>query len=187
MRNTAVDIRYAGLDSVEILASVGESSFRDAYAAHSEPADLEAHVQQCFSLDAIRGNIEQQKSSYLLASVDGQPGGIAKYRIAPCPVPGVALNALELQQLYVKAGLQRHGLGRRLVQSLLEEARQQSLAGIWLSCWEDADWALNFYRKNGFTRIGTADFALGATIYCDYLMWLALPAEDRRTASHSST
>ncbi len=187
MQHTAVDICNAGLDAVEILASIGANSFRDAYAAHSEPADLEAHVQEFFSVDAIRGCIERQESRYLLASVNRQPGGIARYRIAPCPVPGGALQALELQQLYVMAGQQRQGLGRRLIRSLLEEARQQKLAGIWLSCWEDADWALKFYRKNGFVRVGTADFAVGATIYCDYLMWLDLPAEGRRTAPHSST
>ncbi|MDH4126911.1 MAG: GNAT family N-acetyltransferase [Gammaproteobacteria bacterium] len=187
MPRAIVDIQNVGADAAEVLAHIGTSSFRDAYAAHSDPDDLEAHVKEFFSVQAVRACIETRQSSYVLASVDGQPGAFAKYRIAPCPVPAGALHALELQQLYVLASHQRHGLGARLVQFLSKIAVRQQLQGIWLSCWEDADWALSFYLKNGFSRVGTADFAVGSTTYCDYLLWLALEPECRKSASHSHT
>lgn len=176
-----IKIRAAAADDAVVLASIGASSFRDAYALHSEPSDLESHVQEFFTSAAIRACIQGDASRYLLATVDGKPGGIAKYRAAPCPVPGGAMEALEIQQLYVLASMQRHGLGRQLVHAVAAIASHQLLTGVWLSCWEDADWALNFYRKNGFVPVGTADFAVGATNYSDLLLWLPLPAAMQKT------
>jgi len=175
MQQSIVEIRTVGVEAAETVAKIGMSSFRDAYAAHSDPADLEAHLQESFAPQAVRACMERGESQYLLASVDGRPGGIAKYRPAACPVPGGATDALELQQLYVLASMQRHGLGRRLMDAMLSIARREQRSGIWLSCWQDADWAMNFYRKNGFATVGTADFVLGTTSYCDFLLWQALP------------
>jgi ribosomal protein S18 acetylase RimI-like enzyme len=180
-----IRVRAATAQDAAVVADIGASSFRDAYAPHSEPPDLEAHLRDYFTPDAVRACIECDASRYLLATVDGEPGGIAKYRAAACPVPGGATDALELQQLYVLASQQRHGLGRHLLHAVTEIAGRQRLAGIWLSVWEDAHWALNFYEKNGFMRVGTADFAVGATNYRDLLLWLPVPEAMQKNASRS--
>jgi GNAT superfamily N-acetyltransferase len=171
--DSRVEVRAAGVADAGILASIGSNSFRDAYAEHSGAADLEAHVAEYFTAAVVRREIEQHNSDYLLASVSDRPGGIAKYRNAACPVPGIASNAMELQQLYVSADMQRHGLGRQLLARLMEIARQRQVEGIWLSTWQDADWAVNFYLKNGFRAVGLGDFIVGTTAYVDDIMWLA--------------
>lgn len=185
MPQAIISIRAAGSDDAGVVAAIGASSFRDAYAPHSEPLDLEAHIEEFFTAAAIRA--ELQRCDYLLATVDATPAGIAKYRSAACPAAGGASDALELQQLYVLASLQRHGLGRRLVDALLAIAKRQGKSGIWLTAWQQADWALNFYRKLGFVKVGTTDFTLGATSYIDDLLWLALPAAGRRTPGRSQS
>jgi GNAT superfamily N-acetyltransferase len=185
MQQDGIDICNAGVEAADILASIGSSSFRDAYSQHSDPADLEAHLRDFFAPGAVRACIESGQGQYLLATVDGQPGGIARYRPAACPVPNGATDALELQQLYVLASMHRHGLGRRLIDALIDVARGLQLTGIWLSCWEDADWAMNFYLKNGFVAVGTADFDLGTTTYCDHLLWRALLPENRKSTGRS--
>jgi ribosomal protein S18 acetylase RimI-like enzyme len=53
-------------------------------------------------------------------------------------------------------------------------ARQEGHAGLWLSVWQDADWATGFYEAYGFRRAGTAEFHLGHSRFTDHLMWLAL-------------
>jgi len=182
-----IRIRAAAVQDAAVVAGIGASSFRDAYAPHSEPPDLESHVRDFFTPEAVRACIERDASRYLLATVDGEPGGIAKYRAAACPVPGGAMDALELQQLYVLARMQRHGIGRRLLHAVFEIAGRERLKGVWLSCWEDADWALKFYEKNGFMRVGSADFAVGATNYRDFLLWQPLPLAAQKNAAHSQS
>ena len=64
-------------------------------------------------------------------------------------------------------------------------AREQGRAGLWLSVWQDADWATSFYEAYGFRRAGTAEFRLGRTRFEDDLMWLDLVDLGRTQSSYS--
>jgi ribosomal protein S18 acetylase RimI-like enzyme len=174
MPSVDISVREAGIEDVDVLASIGSSSFRDAYQDHSDSNDLESHIDKYFTATAVRNEIEQQRGCYLLASVDGESAGIAKFRRAACPVAGGNANAIELQQLYVLATMQRHGLGRRLLNDVVAFAQENATEGVWLSAWEFADWATSFYKRNGFTVIGKVDFKLGTMTHTDFLMWRPL-------------
>jgi ribosomal protein S18 acetylase RimI-like enzyme len=169
-----IEIRDGQSTDADILADIGATSFRQAYGPHSDAADLESHVSNYFSSDFVRDEIEQRGRRYLLATVDGEAGGIAKYRKAACPVDGGDDNAVELQQLYVLADTQGYGLGRRLVTRLIDAAHEENVKGIWLSAWEFADWATGFYRNVGFKEIGKVEFKLGKITHTDLLMWMPL-------------
>jgi GNAT superfamily N-acetyltransferase len=177
MGGDEIDIREASLDDVDILATIGSNSFRDAYQDHSNAEDLRTHLEENFSAVAVRDEIEQHGRHYLLVSVNGRPGGIAKFRSAACPAGTSNVDAMELQQLYVLADMQRHGLGRRLVDAVRVRADESEANGLWLSVWEDADWAIEFYQKCGFVEVATTDFTVGSTTYTDLLMWLPLMAD----------
>ena len=72
------------------------------------------------------------------------------------------------------AAWQRKGIGRALMDWAVATAREQGRAGLWLSVWQDADWATAFYQRYGFRQVGTAEFWLGRTRFEDDLMWLDL-------------
>lgn len=167
-------IRRAGIGDAELLAKIGTNSFREAYGPHSDPTDLETHIRDYFAPDAVFKEFESGDSLYLIATVDGEAGGLAKCRKAACPVDGGDANAVELQQLYVLAAMQRHGLGQQLVDGVIDYARQNEAAGLWLSAWEFADWAIRFYERVGFAGIAKVEFKLGATTFTDILMWRSL-------------
>ncbi len=169
-----ISVREASIEDADVLAHIGSTSFREAYEDHSEANDLETHIDKYFTGAAVRDEIEQRGRRYLLAIVDGEPAGLAKIRKAACPVPGGDANAVELQQLYVLATMQRHGLGGRLIADVLAFARENAVIGVWLSAWEFADWATRFYERNGFAAIGKVEFKLGVTTYTDLLMWQPL-------------
>ncbi|MGI9200288.1 MAG: GNAT family N-acetyltransferase [Woeseiaceae bacterium] len=167
-------IRVADAADAELLATVGSSTFRDAYGEHSKPADLETHLANNFSLRAVQKEIAGGQCTYLLAMLNDMPCGMAKYRNAACPVPGGDDNAIEVQQLYVLDASQGHGIGRKLMERVSDDGRQRGVAGIWLSAWELADWATGFYVRAGFTDIGKVQFKVGETSYTDLLMWRPL-------------
>lgn len=169
-----VVIRRATTADIEDLAGVGSESFREAYGPHSGAADIEAHIAANFSPAAIREGFAGGLSDFYIASASGEAAGMARVRLAGCPLPGGDANALELQQLYVLARLRRHGLGRLLVEHAIAHARQAGAAGVWLSAWEFADWAVQFYKDVGFAPIGKVDFKLGSAVYTDLLMWRPL-------------
>ena len=83
----------------------------------------------------------------------------------------IVLNIGPKKQVYVLPDKQRYGIGGRLIEAVVDIARLEGADGLWLSVWEDAPWAVNAYRKNGFEAVGTAAFCLGKTRYKDLLMW----------------
>ena len=74
--------------------------------------------------------------------------------------------------MYILPAFQRVGLGARLIDAAIEHAIEQGRKSVWLSAWEQADWALNFYTKVGFRKVGTQEFRIGATAFTDFVMWL---------------
>lgn len=84
-------------------------------------------------------------------------------------VPGE--QALELQQVYVLPDFQRSGVGGRLIGAAAAYAQEQSADGLWLSVWQEANWAINAYNKHNFRVVGETEFVLGSTVYNDFLMW----------------
>ncbi|MGI9220089.1 MAG: GNAT family N-acetyltransferase [Woeseiaceae bacterium] len=169
-----VVIREADASDAAVLAEVGSSSFRDAYGAHSDPQDLEEHLEAKFSRRAVENELKAGKSAYLIAFVNDMPSGLVKYRKKECPGSGGDDNAIELQQLYVLAASQGYGLGRQLVEQVVAAGRHREVAGVWLQAWEFADWATGFYEQVGFLEIGKVQFQLGKTSYTDLLLWRPL-------------
>jgi len=168
---TQIDIREAGTTDAEALARVGAESFAATYSATTTPGDIAAHVAAHFSAGTIREAMAQSDCHYFLASVDSQPAGILKLRSNQCPDPVPDPNAIELQLLYILPAFQRFGLGRRLVDVAIQKTTALGRASIWLSAWEGADWAINFYTKVGFQKVGTQAFKVGQTAYTDLLLW----------------
>ncbi len=58
-----------------------------------------------------------------------------------------------LERFFVKKELRRRGVGRKLISSLLDFAKEKNYKKIFLSTWGNLLSGNNFYIKNGFRRI----------------------------------
>ena len=164
----------ASVADAEALASAGERLFVQAYGKYSRPDDLQLHVEQYFGRENVLAELQKQGVSYTIAYDDDAIAGFIKISRGPTPDSIPAAEAIEVQQLYVDANRQRKGVGRSLMDLAVATARQEGHAGLWLSVWQDADWATGFYEAYGYRRAGTAEFRLGKSLFADHLMWLAL-------------
>ena len=164
-------IRQAGLEDAAAISEIGLDSFRTAYEGTCGPDDLILHLDEFHAEAAVTRQMNSPANNYLIAEHDSQPAGFAKVRDSS-PLPETsATKVIELHQLYVSPKQQRFGIGGQLVDALVSFAREEAAQGIWLSAWEDASWAVNFYLKQGFATVGTTEFRLGRTVYTDLLMW----------------
>jgi ribosomal protein S18 acetylase RimI-like enzyme len=163
----------SGADALA-LSDVGERLFVQAYGSYSPADDLAAHVRAFFGHDYVAAELQKPEVRYTMARDGDAIAGFVKIRrdVTPDEIP--AADAIEVQQLYVDSAWQRRGVGRALMDWAVAAARGQGCAGLWLSVWQDADWATAFYERYGFRRVGTAEFWLGRTHFEDYLMWLGL-------------
>ena len=158
----------------DALSEAGGRLFVQAYGSYSSADDLTAHVREYFGRASVAADLQNPDVRYAIARDGDAIAGFVKIRRGPAPDSIPAADALEVNQLYVDAAWHRKGVGRALMDWSAAAAREQGCEGLWLSVWQDADWATAFYEAYGFRRAGTADFWLGRTCYEDYLMWLPL-------------
>lgn len=162
----------AGADAAE-LSRVGVESFSAAYRGTADDADIDTHLDKHFSEAAIRREMALPAVRYLIALRNATTAGFVKLRSGERPEPVAAERAIEVQQLYVASDHQRMGVGGRLMDAAMAEARAGDADGIWLSVWTHADWAVAFYCNYGFEIAGELSFRLGRAEFTDYLMWFA--------------
>lgn len=170
-----IRIREADSGDIENLATTGQRLFIATYGNISGADDLAAHVDDYFSESAVATELERDGVRYMLAMDGDEIAGFLKLRRSSVPKSVPAESALEVQQLYVSPDRQRCGIGRLLMDCAVEIAQEDLVQGLWLSVWEQADWAIRFYQRCGYHTVGTTDFWLGESHYNDFLMWL--PAE----------
>lgn len=156
------------------LSMAGERLFVQAYGRYSPPDDLAVHVREHFGRNRVAAELQKPDVRYMIARGSDAIAGFVKIRSGAAPEAIPCADAVEVQQLYVDAAWQRKGVGRALMDWAVAAAREQRRAGLWLSVWQDADWATDFYKSYGFRQVGTAAFWLGRTRFEDDLMWLDL-------------
>ena len=167
-------INAATPDEVDVLASTGSRLFVQTYGNISGAEDLASHVEEYFGEESVSKEVSAPGVEYFLAFDKGDIAGFLKVRNSEIPADVPATSATEVQQLYVDTDHQRKGIGWRLMDQAVAVARQRNDEGVWLSVWQEADWAIHFYQAYGFHTVGTTNFWLGDSKFSDYLMWFPL-------------
>jgi ribosomal protein S18 acetylase RimI-like enzyme len=173
---TSIEIRAGADADIEVLAETGRKLFTAAYGNISGADDLAAHIDDYFSVAAVTSELQREGVQYDLAMDGDDIVGFLKTRRSATPDQVPLSNGIEVQQLYVSQDQQRKGIGRMLTDRAVSIAREQGADGLWLSVWQEADWAVNFYRAYGYRTVGTTVFRLGKSRFTDFLM--CLPFDD---------
>lgn len=172
----SLDLRRATPGDAERVAKLARDTFVAAFAEHNRPEDLSAYIDEAFSLDAIRAEIEDPASTYLWAEETGIPAGYAKLRrgtVADC-VTGE--RPVELQRIYAQPDRIGAGVGKSLLHMVIKIARAEGYKTLWLGVWEHNERAITFYRHQGFEHIGEHLFMLGNDRQTDRILQLNLRA-----------
>jgi ribosomal protein S18 acetylase RimI-like enzyme len=140
------EIRLVSPDTPELVAATREL-FRE-YAASLD-------VDLCFQnfaaeLAALPGEYAEPAGCLMLATVDGALAGCGALK--PLPESDYA-NACEMKRLYVRPAFRRFGLGRVLVQALLDEAQRMGYSEVLLDTLNDMEAARGLYASLGFEEI----------------------------------
>jgi ribosomal protein S18 acetylase RimI-like enzyme len=170
-------------DSVR-LAALGADSFMAAFAAFNRPEDMKTYVEEAFSLDRLEAELQDTRSTFLLAERQGELLGYAKLRHSGATITGTDDNThravrgerpVELQRMYAAPSrVGNSGVGKLLMQACIERARSDAHSTLWLGVWEHNPRAISFYQGVGFELVGNQDFMLGQARQTDLIMQLAL-------------
>lgn len=167
-----IKIRQAVPEDAELLTDLAYTTFWDAFHDHPKnaPHDLEAYMQEAFSVDQIRTELEDKNSVFLVAELDGELAGYAKLIFESTEPEIIAEWPVELSRLYSHQKFLGKGVGQALMDACFARAKETGRDVIWLGVWEFNPRAQRFYEKNGFRLVGKHTFLLGSDPQIDLLM-----------------
>ncbi len=140
--------------SIELLAPVSADEWRETRDIFTEYAQS-LNVDLCFQgfdeeLAQLPGEYASPRGALLLARVDGAVAGCCALRpLDAADYP----NAAEMKRLYVRQAFRGLGLGRRLADAILDEARMAGYSCVLLDTLDDMEAARALYEDLGFEEI----------------------------------
>jgi len=164
-------IRRADDRDAATVALLGRLTFAETfgYLFRAYPRDLRAYLDATFGVAKIADSLRKLENAYWLAFVHGLPVGYAKLK-HPSPPPGRdALDAAQLQRIYVLREFLGAGIGHDLLAPLMEEGAARS-ALLWLDVLRENARAIQFYERHGFAAIGADTYTIGAQTFLFTLM-----------------
>jgi ribosomal protein S18 acetylase RimI-like enzyme len=163
-----IHIRPARPHEAARLAAFAARLFRETYSPTCRTEDVEAYAVEAFT--EARQQAELRDGVTLLAEVDGELAGYAQLRRGDAPAEVVGGRPLEIARFYVDSAWQGRGVAGEMMDAVLSAAAGWGCDVAWLGVWEENARAIRFYRRLGFTVVGSASFRMGEDDQRDHLM-----------------
>ena len=167
-----VSYRSATVRDAGSLSALGAATFVATFGHLYQPNDLEIFLQN-HSPDVWAKELADPAFAVRVAELDGNMVGYAK--LGPPHLPFEPRGkAAELRQLYVVEEMKGQGIAQKLIEWVVDRARERRADHLYLSVFTDNHRARRFYEKFGFEPEGTYAFMVGTHADEDIVMRLAL-------------
>lgn len=168
-------LRPASPADVPALSQLGHGSFVAKFGHLYKPDDLAAFLDEAYSHRAIKAELNNRDRLYCLAETEGWLVGYCKLALS-CGFPEHSRGArtIELKQLYTDPECTGQGLGAKLMDWALAEARKRGADEMQLSVWSGNEGAQRFYARYGFAKIADVTFRVGRHVDEEFLFSLLL-------------
>jgi diamine N-acetyltransferase len=168
-------IRVPTVADAHTLADLSYHTMMEAFGPPVGPAELiDQYAAEALTPHVLTTELADPRAHWLLLEIDANAAagatagatagvaiGYAKMRQTTPPRRVTNRRAVELQRIYLLQAWLGQGLGRRLMDACLDQARQMDAGGVFLGVWEHNTRAIQFYESQGFTRVGWHYFQLG--------------------------
>ena len=160
--------RDATVADLPAIDRVFRESFCDTFAHLYSPENLDAFLAQ-FTLEAWAEEFADARYRFRVAQADGEVVGYVKLGPPALPVETVK-TAVELRQIYLLPKCHGQGVGKRLTDWAIDEARRLGGEELYLTVYVDNHRAKALYQHYGFEAVGQYDFMVGDQADEDIIM-----------------
>lgn len=165
-----ISIRKATSEDLGDLLHVARTAFLQAFTAGNKPENVEAYLNEAFTLEQFEKELNEPASIFFVAEKEGEIIGYTKVNQEPAQTDIHDPDSLEIARLYVLEDHLGIGLGKRLLDTAIDFAKQNQKKYLWLGVWEMNARAIRFYEKNGLRIFGSHPFPFGDEVQTDFLM-----------------
>jgi len=162
MENTVI-IHEAGIEDIPTIQSLAHLVWPATYGNLMSANKLEYMLQLIYSAESLRQQM-QQGHHFLLASIHKTAVGFASYSATK------EVAVYKLQKLYVRTDIQGRGLGKALINHVIDRIQPLQASALLLNVKRD-NTAVAFYEKMGFAVVREEDIDIGNGYFMnDYVM-----------------
>ena len=165
-----IKIRFAKSKDAEMIADLSRQTFYESFAAHNTPENMQKFLDEQFTRNALIKEVTAPNNIFFLAYENEDVLGYVRMRVHNNPPSLGKIDAIELARIYVIQSAIGRGVGRLLMQTAIEVAREERKKMIWLGVWEHNHRAIDFYTRWGFEKFAEHEFLLGDDAQNDWLM-----------------
>ncbi len=176
--NDPLTVRLARREESAALALIGQATFLATYAHMIPQADLLLHCQRHHAAEVYQNWLANPTASIWVASVPSTEN-IVGYAVVVTPdFPDLETKETdrELRRIYLADRWAGAGVGHRLLTAAAAEAAQDGARRLLLAVYHGNEQALAFYRREGFSPVGTRSFLVGTQRYHDLVLARPLAA-----------
>ena len=155
-----------------LLSLVGQATFLEAFAGMLDGKDLAAHCANQHSDEIYRKWLRDDRVKIWLAEAGTGKAPVGYLVLTPpeIPVPDPRNDDIEVKRVYLLVPFQGSGLGKKLMEIAEESAKNRGYARLLLGVYSGNSRAIGFYRRLGFTQVGTRSFQVGYHHYQDLVL-----------------
>ena len=117
------------------------------------------------STDHLSDIFTVNNCAYFVVEVDGEIAGGGGFY----PTDGLPGDTVELVKMYLLNQFRRHGIGQKLLDKCMEEARNSGNSNMYIETMHELTYAIAMYKKNGFYHL---DKPLGNTGHTGCDVWM---------------
>jgi GNAT superfamily N-acetyltransferase len=170
-RLTAITIRRALPGDAEGIANLARDTFVETFGYLYRREDLAAFLESSQTVSAYAPLLRDPRVGIWVAEHSGQDL-VGFLTAGPCklPAPQRETTAGEIRQLYLRASVQRDGLGTRLLVTGLDWLVARGHSPLYVGVWSGNLGAQRLYARYGFEKVGEYDFPVGKHLDREFIL-----------------
>ncbi len=167
---TDIVFRLGEPEDAADLSKLAGKLFVQTYAGKIPAKELELYVTENFRCSKQLAELQDNTVTTLVVEHAGDLVGYAQVRKRAIPVEIDSNVVMELSRIYMDKFCHGQGIGKQLLIKVMDVLETLSCEQIWLGVWEKNLRAISFYKKHGFSVVGTQKFYIGNESYNDFVM-----------------
>ena len=161
-----IKIIRADVSHAASIATIGKKSFRKAFEnLFNCKEELFEYLEHTYDPVKLAKSVRKENNVYFLAMLDDIPVGFVKVKKFSLHPQIESIAQMELQKIYVLPEHHGLGVGQALLNEVFELAQEIKPDYVWLDTHISNEKAIEFYKKNGFSKCGKHYFTIGTQVF----------------------
>ncbi|MEK5061487.1 GNAT family N-acetyltransferase [Paenibacillus sp. FSL H7-0326] len=165
-----INIQKCTLEDSRKLKEISYETFNETFKDQNSPENMNAYLERAFNLKQLEKELSNNFSQFFFVYFNNEVAGYLKVNTNDAQSEEMDHESLEIERIYIKSKFQKHGLGKYLLNKVMEIAMERDKKIIWLGVWEKNENAIAFYKKMGFVQTGAHSFNMGDEVQIDFIM-----------------